>query len=63
VQGLIDPDAELAKCEKKLNLARLNLQKIEKVESQPEYETTVPENVRLANEEKVCPVHEDVDQD
>lgn len=53
MQGLVDLDAELAKCEKKLDLARLNLQKIKKVESQPEYEDTVPPNVRLVNEDKV----------
>ena len=54
-QGFIDFDVEIAKCEKKLNLARLNLEKIRKVESQPDYEETVPENVRLINEDKVCP--------
>ena len=54
-QGLIDFDVEIAKCEKKLNLARLNLEKIRKVESQPDYEDTVPENVRLINEDKVWP--------
>ena len=31
----------------------MNLSKIEKFESQADYETTVPENVRLANDEKV----------
>jgi len=54
-QGLIDFDVEIAKCEKKLNLVRLNLEKIRKVESQPDYEETVPENVRLINEDKVRP--------
>ena len=53
LQGLIDFDVEIAKCEKKLNLARLNLEKIRKVESQPDYEETVPKNVRLINEDKV----------
>ena len=53
LQGLIDFDVEIAKCGKKLNLARLNLEKIRKVESQAEYEETVPENVRLINEDKV----------
>jgi len=52
VRGFIDFDVEIAKCEKKLNLARLNLEKIRKVESQPDYEETVPENVRLINEDK-----------
>lgn len=53
LQGFIDFDVEIAKCEKKLNLARLNLEKIRKVESQPDYEVTVPGNVRLINEDKV----------
>jgi len=52
VRGLIDFDVEIAKCEKKLGLVRLNLEKIRKVESQPDYEETVPENVRLINEDK-----------
>jgi valyl-tRNA synthetase len=53
MQGLVDLDNEIAKCDKKLDLVRLNLQKIIKVESQPEYEETVPPNVRAANLEKV----------
>jgi valyl-tRNA synthetase len=53
LQGLIDFGVEIAKCEKKLNLARLNLEKIWKIESQPDYEEAVPENVRLINEDKV----------
>lgn len=52
-QGLIDLDVEIGKCEKKLQLAQLNLDKIRKIESQPDYEETVPVNARLANEEKV----------
>ena len=53
LQGLVDFDVEIAKCEKKLNLARLNLEKIVKTESQPDYKETVPENVRLVNKDKV----------
>ena len=34
----------------------MSLSKIEKVESQADYESTVPANVRLANEEKVSPI-------
>ena len=49
----MDLDKEIAKCEKKLDLTRLNLQKIVKIESQPEYEETVPANVRTANSDKV----------
>jgi valyl-tRNA synthetase len=46
-------DVEIAKCDKKLQLAQLNLDKIRKIESQADYEETVPANARLANEEKV----------
>lgn len=49
----MDLDVEIAKCEKKLDLAKLNLDKVLKVESQPDYEDTVPVTVRLQNEEKV----------
>ena len=56
-QGLVDLEKEINKCEKKLDLARLNLQKIVKIESQPEYEETVPANVRTANDDKVCALH------
>jgi valyl-tRNA synthetase len=52
-QGLIDLDAEIAKAEKKLSLTKLNLDKISKIEAQADYESTVPANVRLANEERV----------
>ncbi|KAF5368392.1 hypothetical protein D9758_002352 [Tetrapyrgos nigripes] len=52
VRGLVDLDVEIAKCEKKLDVARINLAKITKLESQEDYSSTVPENVRLANDEK-----------
>jgi valyl-tRNA synthetase len=53
VRGLVDLDTEISKITKKLDLANLNLQKVLKNETQPDYATTVPENVRLANTEKV----------
>ena len=49
----MDLDNEIAKCDKKLDLASLTLQKIVKVQTQADYEDTVPANVRLANEDKV----------
>jgi hypothetical protein len=49
----VDLDVEMEKAEKKLALARLNLEKVVKVESQPDYDDTVPANVRMVNEEKV----------
>jgi valyl-tRNA synthetase len=53
MQGLVDLDAEIAKCKKKLSLARLNLEKVRKSESVPNCDETVPANVRLMNKEKV----------
>ncbi|KAI1795245.1 tRNA synthetases class I-domain-containing protein [Ganoderma leucocontextum] len=52
VRGQVDLDGEINKCEKKLALAKMNLSKVEKFESQADYETTVPESVRFANDEK-----------
>ncbi|PPQ90494.1 hypothetical protein CVT25_014777 [Psilocybe cyanescens] len=52
VRGLVDLDNEISKCDKKLDLAKMNLQKVVKLESQPEYEETVPANVRAANADK-----------
>ena len=52
-QGLVNLEAEVAKCDKKIDLARLNLEKLYKVISQPDYQATVPEAVQLGNEEKV----------
>ncbi|PFH46539.1 hypothetical protein AMATHDRAFT_69603 [Amanita thiersii Skay4041] len=52
VKGLVDLDAEIGKCDKKLDLAKLNLSKVIKAESQSDYMVAVPENVRLANEDK-----------
>lgn len=55
-QGLVDLDVEISKCDKKLDLARMNLQKVVKVEAQADYIETVPENVRQGNEDKVCSI-------
>jgi valyl-tRNA synthetase len=49
----VDLAAEVAKCDKKIDLARLNFEKLYKVMSQQDYQTTVPEAVQLGNEEKV----------
>lgn len=50
---MVDLDAEIAKCNKKLDVARMNAEKIIKMVAVPDYETTVPENVRETNAEKV----------
>lgn len=52
-QGLVNLEAEVAKCNKKIDLVRLNLDKLYKLLSQSNYQTTVPEAVQLGNEEKV----------
>jgi len=49
----VDLDAEIAKCDKKLTLARLNLEKIMKIVSQQDYAETVPSAVQMVNDEKV----------
>ena len=49
----MDLDNEIAKAEKKIGLAQMNLTKLQKVLSQPNYEETIPANVREANDEKV----------
>ena len=53
VRGLVDLDAEIAKCDKKLDVARISADKLRKVAAQPDYESTVPETVRAANEDKL----------
>lgn len=49
----MDLDAEIDKSDKKLGLAILNLEKLKKIELQPNYEDTIPPNVRMSNKEKV----------
>ncbi|KAI0933300.1 hypothetical protein AcV7_004807 [Taiwanofungus camphoratus] len=60
VRGQVDLDGEIIKCQKKLDLARMNLEKVRKVEAQPGYEDTVPANVRVVNEEKRKTLEADV---
>ncbi|KZT67577.1 hypothetical protein DAEQUDRAFT_729015 [Daedalea quercina L-15889] len=52
VRGQVDLDNEIFKSQKKLDLARLNLDKARKVELHPDYDQSVPADVRIANEEK-----------
>ena len=49
----MDLDAEIAKCDKKLDIAKLNLEKLKKAMGVPDYEGSVPEAVRTGNEEKL----------
>ncbi|KZT01902.1 uncharacterized protein LAESUDRAFT_763338 [Laetiporus sulphureus 93-53] len=60
VRGQVDIDVEIMKCNKKLGLARMNLEKVRKVEAQSGYADTVPEDVRLVNEDKRKTVEADV---
>ncbi|KAH9840743.1 tRNA synthetases class I-domain-containing protein [Rhodofomes roseus] len=52
VRGQVDLDSEIFKSQKKLDLARINLNKARKMESPADYEQSVPADVRAANEEK-----------
>lgn len=54
LQGLVDLDVEIAKCEKKLTLAQLNVDKVRKLIAQPGYEQNIPEDVKASNLENVC---------
>ncbi|KAI0075022.1 hypothetical protein K474DRAFT_1664724 [Panus rudis PR-1116 ss-1] len=60
VRGLVDLDVEIAKADKKLDLARLNLDKIKKIQSQPNYEQNVPLETRQANEDKQKTLEADI---
>ncbi|KAG9026395.1 hypothetical protein FRB95_008882 [Tulasnella sp. JGI-2019a] len=53
VKGMVDLDDEITKIEKKLDLVRISADKLQKTMSQGNYEEVIPENVRLANTEKM----------
>ena len=53
VQGRVDAKAETEKLEKKAALAQSNREKLNKVMGQVNYETTVKEEVRSGNADKV----------
>jgi len=53
VRGIVDLDAEIAKAQKKLDLAESNASKVRKLQSQVDYETAIPEQVREGNAEKL----------
>ncbi|KAL0232899.1 hypothetical protein GEMRC1_011646 [Eukaryota sp. GEM-RC1] len=52
LKGLIDVDVELKKINKKLGIVEKSLDSLKKKMSIPNYETKVPEQVRVANAEK-----------
>ncbi|KAG8735288.1 hypothetical protein FRC10_010763 [Ceratobasidium sp. 414] len=54
VKGMVDLDAEVAKLDKKLGLAKTSADKIRKLQEQPDYEKNLPENVRATNAEKLA---------
>ena len=49
----MDLDKEIAKCTAKLTIANANADKLRKAQAQENYETAVPEPVRISNAEKV----------
>lgn len=53
LQGLIDPSKELAKIAKKQEQLNTTVSKLEKDASKADYESKVPEDVRVANKEKL----------
>ncbi|KAL5480308.1 VAS1 [Sanghuangporus weigelae] len=53
VRGLVDLDAEIAKIDKKLDVTNLAADKLRKQMAGPDYETAVPENVRVTNAERL----------
>ena len=53
IQGLIDIDVEIERCEKKKKVSQIALDKIKKNEAHPNYDQTVDDETRAANEEKV----------
>ena len=55
-QGLVDLDAEISKSEKKLDLALLNADKLQKLQAQAGYEQSIPDDVRASNAEKVSKI-------
>lgn len=52
-QGKVDAAEEISKLEKKRVLAESNKEKLVKLVSQPSYETSVKEEVREVNKDKV----------
>jgi valyl-tRNA synthetase len=57
VKGMIDIEAEISKCEKKLELANLNADKARKLLSQP---GNLPEAVRSTNQEKLLTIEAEI---
>lgn len=60
-QGKVDAKAEIDKLEKKTDVAQMNKEKLTKVMSQANYETSVKEEVRAMNVEKVSVPTSDMD--
>lgn len=53
LQGLIDPVKELSKLDKKHELLKQSITKLEQAMAAPDYEVKLPEEVREANSEKL----------
>jgi len=53
VKGLVDLEDEIAKIQRKLEAVSLSADKLQKTMSQGNYEEVIPENVRVANTEKM----------
>lgn len=57
----MDLDAEIAKCDRKLDVANLAADKLRKQMAVPDYETAVPENVRILNAERLKTYEAEID--
>jgi valyl-tRNA synthetase len=61
VKGKVDASAEIGKLEKKAVFAEQGRDKVVKMTQQTNYETTIPENVRAQNTEKIAKYEAEID--
>ncbi|KAK4686354.1 valyl-tRNA synthetase, partial [Tremellales sp. Uapishka_1] len=61
VKGKVDAAEEIAKLEKKETLVQANKAKLEKLTSQPNYQTTVKEEIRTRNAEQMTKIETEIE--
>ena len=61
MQGLIDPDVEVKKLEKKLGESTTQLEALEKKMKAPMYEDKVPAAVKQSNTERVGKLNQEIE--
>ncbi|XP_014261778.1 valine--tRNA ligase [Cimex lectularius] len=62
LKGLIDPEKEIAKLEKKKSILVQSVAKLEQLMASKDYESKVPEDVRLSNVEKLTKNKEELER-